>query len=299
MPTADQRNGIFTSTIKDPVTGQPFANNTIPADRIDPFAAAILQLVPLPNQPGVNNFFRNANLIDNSDRLLTRGDWKPSPKDSIFGRYIYSNRDREIPGAFGGVLDGTGTSAFGNQKIKTNAFVGGWTRVLSSTMVNEARFSCSRSRSDAVQQSFGLTPPTNAQHSRDDHRSDRGRRVPRNLDHRLLRRLGPRPSRFAGLPAEVPAHRPVRVPRHAVVAARQPRVQVRHRHHRADEEPVLRRSGHAGLATRSAASFTASGLADYLLGYVSGFQLSNVYVVDQRHWATMFFVQDDWKATDR
>src|SRR5262249_57456193 len=22
------------------------------------------------------------------------------------------------------------------------------------------------------------------------------------------------------------------------------------------------------------------------------------YVVDQRHWATMYFVQDDWKATD-
>jgi hypothetical protein len=32
---------------------------------------------------------------------------------------------------------------------------------------------------------------------------------------------------------------------------------------------------------------------------VSAFQLSNVYVVDQRHWATMGFVQDDWKATDK
>ena len=35
-------------------------------------------LVPLPNQPGANNFFRTADLIDNSDRLLTRVDWKPS-----------------------------------------------------------------------------------------------------------------------------------------------------------------------------------------------------------------------------
>ena len=33
-----------------------------------------------------------------------------------------------FPGAFGGVIDGTGTSAFGNQTIKTNAFVGGWTQ---------------------------------------------------------------------------------------------------------------------------------------------------------------------------
>src|SRR5439155_1999836 len=88
---------------------------------------------------------------------------RPNTKDSVFGRYIYSNRDREIPGAFGGVIDGTGTSAFGNQKIRTNAIVGGWTHVLSTRMVNEARVSWSQSRSDAVQQSFGLTPPPAAQ----------------------------------------------------------------------------------------------------------------------------------------
>src|SRR5262249_10339308 len=163
VPTADEKAGIFASTIIDPQNGQPFLNNRIPANRIDPYAAAILGLVPDPNQPGVNNFFRNANLLDNSDRLLLRFDLHPSPGDSVFGRYIYSNRDRQIPGAFGGVLDGTGTSAFGNQLIKTNGVVVGWTRVLSQGAVNEARFSWSRSRSDAVQQSFGLTPPPAAQ----------------------------------------------------------------------------------------------------------------------------------------
>src|SRR4029077_1548100 len=159
VPTADERAGIFTSAVRDPLTGLPFANNAIPTGRIDPYAAAIIGLVPLPNQPGANNFFRTADLIDNSDRWLGRGDWKPSVNDSIFGRYIYSNRTRQIPGAFGGVVDGTGTSAFGNQTIKTNAVVGGWTRVLSPAMVNEFRISWSRSTSDAVQQAFGLTAP--------------------------------------------------------------------------------------------------------------------------------------------
>src|SRR3954470_689406 len=56
VPTADERAGIFTSAIKDPATGLPFANNTIPGARIDPYAAAIIGLVPLPNQPGANNF---------------------------------------------------------------------------------------------------------------------------------------------------------------------------------------------------------------------------------------------------
>ena len=52
VPTADERNGIFASAVKDPVTGLPFDNNQIPANRIDPYAAAIVALIPLPNQAG-------------------------------------------------------------------------------------------------------------------------------------------------------------------------------------------------------------------------------------------------------
>src|SRR5262245_4306218 len=82
VPTADERAGIFTTAIKDPTTGLNFDNNTIPTGRIDPYAAAIIALVPLPNQPGANNFFRTGELVDNSDRLLTRADWRPNGRDS-------------------------------------------------------------------------------------------------------------------------------------------------------------------------------------------------------------------------
>jgi hypothetical protein len=298
VPTADQRNGIFTSPIKDPVTGQNFTNNTIPSNRIDPYAAAILALVPLPNQPGNNNFFRNANLVDNSDRLLTRGDWKPTPKDSVFGRYIYSNRDREIPGAFGGVIDGTGTSAFGNQKIKTNAFVGGWTRVLSSTMVNEARFSWSRSRADAVQQSFGLTPPTAAQ-------------IPGMITNPIVAGGFPGISvnGFFGGSGLGRLGSPDFLPKfqHTDQFEYIDTLSWLHGNHSfkfgADIIAPMKNQYFDVPATRGSytfgGTFTGNGMADFLLGYVSGFQLSNVYVVEQRHWATMGFVQDDWKATDR
>ena len=121
-----------------------------------------MSLVPLPNQAGANNFFRQGDLIDNSDRILARLDVRFSPTDSVFARYIYSQRDRQIPGAFGGVVDGTGTSAFGNQTIDTNALVAGWTRIFSPTVVNEFRFSWSQATSDAVQQPFGEAPPAAA-----------------------------------------------------------------------------------------------------------------------------------------
>src|SRR5262249_7559542 len=162
VPTDSDRLGVFSSTITDPLTGQPFPNNTIPANPIDSPSAALLPRTPSANQPGANNFFRTANLLDNSDRAVGRFDLKPNARDGLFARYIRSNRTRQIPGAFGGVLDGTGTSAFGNQTIKTNALVGGWTHILSAAMVNEFRLSWSRSTSDARQQSFGLTPPANA-----------------------------------------------------------------------------------------------------------------------------------------
>ena len=46
-------------------------------------------------------------------------------------------------------------------------------------------------------------------------------------------------------------------------------------------------------------TFTGNPMADYLLGYVADFQLSNVWVVEQRHWASMFYVQDDWRVSEK
>jgi hypothetical protein len=298
VPTADERAGIFTSAVRDPTTGLPFANNTIPQGRIDPFATGIINLVPLPNQPGANNFFRTGDLLDNADRWLGRGDWKPSPSDSIFGRYIYSNRERQIPGAFGGVADGTGTSAFGNQTIKTNAFVGGWTKVLSSNKVNEFRVSWSRSTSDAVQQSFGLTPPATAT-------------IPGSVTNPIVAGGLPGVSidTYFGGSGLGRIGSPDFLPKfqhtnqfefidtlawlkgdHALKAGADLIMPMQNQFM---DVPATRGS------LRFRGSFTGNAMADYLLGYVSDLQLSNVFVTEQRHSAQMFFIQDDWKVNSR
>ena len=298
VPTANERAGIFSTAVRDPLTGLPFANNQIPAGRLDPYAAAIIGLVPLPNQPGPDNFFRTADLIDNSERLLTRFDYKPRTNDSIFGRYIYSNRVRQIPGAFGGVVDGTGTSAFGDQTIKTNAIVGGWTRVISSAMVNEFRLSWSKSVSDARQQSFGLTAPAAAT-------------IPGSVINPIV---------AGGLPG-------ITIDNYFGGSGLGrigspdflPKFQHTNQFEFIDSISWLR--GNHGVkvgadiimpmqnqymdvpATRGAlrfrGSFTGNSVADYLLGYVSDLQLSNVFVAEQRHRAQMYFIQDDWKVNAR
>ena len=299
VPTADERAGIFTSPVKDPVTGLNFDNNRIPTDRIDSYASEIMALVPLPNQPGANNFFRNADLLDNSDRLLGRMDWHPSVKDSIFGRYIYSNRTREIPGAFGGVIDGTGTSAFGNQTIKTNAMVGGWTRILSSAMVNEFRISWSQSTSDAVHQAFGLAPPAAAT-------------IPGSITDPAvaggfpgitidggyfggsgLGRIGSpdflpkfqhtNQFEFINTLSLLKGNHAFKFGGDIIAPMANQYIDV----------PATRGS------LRFRGSFSGNPMADYLLGYVTDLQLSNVWVVEQRHWASMFFAQDDWKVNSK
>jgi hypothetical protein len=298
VPTDLNRLGVFSTPIKDPVTGQNFANNTIPANRIDPASAAILALIPTANQPGANNFFRTAGLLDNADRFLGRFDVKPSGSDSVFGRYIYSNRLRQIPGAFGGILDGTGTSAFGNQTIKTNAFVGGWTRVLSPSTLNEFRFSWSQATSDAVQQPFGQSPPAAAM-------------VPGFVTN---------PTVAGGLPGiTIDGYFGGSGLGRIGSPDFLPKFQHTNQFEFIDTMSWLR-GGHAlkaGIdimapmqnqfmdvpATRGSIrfrnSFTGNPMADFLLGYVSDLQLSNVFVTEQQHQAQMYFVQDDWKVNGR
>ena len=298
VPTESDRAGIFPGGVRDPLTGQPFPGGVIPAGRMDPTALAILDLVPLPNQPGANNYFRQAESIDNSDRLLGRLDVRLGPADSVFGRYIYSNRTREIPGAFGGVIDGTGTSAFGNQTIKTNAFVGGWTHIFSSTLVSEFRFSWSRAVSDAVQQPYGQAPPPAAT-------------IPGTITDPIVAGgmagitidgyFGGAGLGRIGSPDFLPkfqhtdqfefiesltwlrGNHSLKLGMDIIAPMKNEYMDV----------PATRGS----LRFRN--TFTGNPMGDYMLGYVADFQLSNVWVVDQRHWASMFYVQDDWRVSDK
>src|SRR5262249_25099902 len=151
VPTADQRQGILSGTVRDPLTGQPFPNSTIPADRIDPLARQLMDLFPMPNAAAPNNYFRTADTTDDAERYFARTDVHLTAADNVFARYFQSDRDRFIPGNFGGVADGTSTSAWGRQVMNTYTFAMGWNRTLGSNMLNELRFGYNKANSSAVQ----------------------------------------------------------------------------------------------------------------------------------------------------
>ncbi len=59
VPTLAERGGDLSAiagAIVDPLTGQPFVNNQIPASRINPTSQKLLTLFPAPNQDGTLNY---------------------------------------------------------------------------------------------------------------------------------------------------------------------------------------------------------------------------------------------------
>jgi hypothetical protein len=76
VPTLAERGGdlsAFSTQIFDPLTGQPFAGNQIPASRISPAAAALLNLFPQPTLPGTTqNFYYATNTATSQDDINLR-----------------------------------------------------------------------------------------------------------------------------------------------------------------------------------------------------------------------------------
>lgn len=88
QPTALERQGIFTeitTPIKDPTTGQPFANNTIPTGRLNQVSLALMnKLMPMPTTSGTGtNTFENVPYSSNVERISLRADHRFNENNSV------------------------------------------------------------------------------------------------------------------------------------------------------------------------------------------------------------------------
>jgi hypothetical protein len=153
LPSSAMRTGDFSellaggTTIHDPntrtvsgsdVTAEPFPGNIIPADRIHPISARLLEFYPEPNLP-------NATLVRNrqqavgrpidKDQFILRMDFAESSNSQWFGRYSWGDENQL------------------NEALKLNGFqvltnveqyMGSNVRVFSPATVNEFRFGYTR-----------------------------------------------------------------------------------------------------------------------------------------------------------
>jgi hypothetical protein len=137
VPTPLQRQGNFGSkTIRDPLTGQPFPNNAIPASRINPVSRNIQdQFIPLPNfSQGNFNFFAAAAVTTTLDQYTTRIDHRFNDKNTLFGRWFDSYQEDRLP--FGQGLPGFSRSS--NRKKRALGLTD--THIFSPGLVLETRF---------------------------------------------------------------------------------------------------------------------------------------------------------------
>ncbi len=111
------------------LVGTPIPGNVITS--LDPVAQKVLALFPDPNTPGAVNYTNETPQQQQNDQYDARVDASVSSKDSIFVRYLIGNSNIQFPGA---LPDFNGFQHFRGQNM-----VGGWTRVLGLSAINDVR----------------------------------------------------------------------------------------------------------------------------------------------------------------
>ncbi len=143
VPLLPWRSGDFSglsTPIIDPQTRAPFADNRIPANRINPAALAIQnRFYPEPNfgsAASTNQNYRADLTLPamKQNYYMIRGDHRFSDKDSVMGRYTLQDFKTD---SFTGTLP---TIAPGYAMRKNHAATIAYTRTFSPSMVNELRW---------------------------------------------------------------------------------------------------------------------------------------------------------------
>ena len=106
FPTAAERSGDFSAltntagervVIYDPLTHLPFPGNVIPANRIDPVAAAIMQYLPLAQaniDNGTANYNVNARIISRFQQQYTiKLEHRFTNRITVSGLYLYNRTE--------------------------------------------------------------------------------------------------------------------------------------------------------------------------------------------------------------
>lgn len=111
------------------LVGMPIPGNIITT--LDPVAQKVLALYPTPNTTGVFNYTNETPSQRQNDQFDGRVDATPSRNDTTFVRYLLGNANMFTPGPL---------PTFSTyQHFRGQNIVGGWTRTMSSSAINDVR----------------------------------------------------------------------------------------------------------------------------------------------------------------
>ena len=151
VPTVAEETGDFSAipvTIKDPTTGNPFAGNVIPSNRISPIGAALMHFLPPPTSPTAaglapsNNFAFSEARIENMNEDSLKVDQNFSAKDSGYATANYFNDPSFEPANT--LCSPKNLPLFGcNVNQRSQVYGLAETHIFSPSIVNQARIGIS------------------------------------------------------------------------------------------------------------------------------------------------------------
>jgi len=181
VPTDLERHGDFSETrdgngafvvIRDPLTGQPFPGNAIPASRFAPGMEALMNVFPLPNAPEGGSLYNYTSQLPRDiprREDIARVDWQIAPATRLSARYVH-NKDEDVQPL------GTTTAAFNVRLAQSDivrrngpgeTFSLTLTHSFSSSLINEFTYGAGRGGvyigpvdlNDVTRAHFGVTTP--------------------------------------------------------------------------------------------------------------------------------------------
>jgi hypothetical protein len=145
-------------TIYDPLTGQPFAGNVIPSDRINKVGQNYLNAFPEPNcSPStdsrcgtiINNYVNSRTQIENWNDFDVRIDYDLSTSDRFFGRFTRDRANQTSTTFLTTLPSGFGSGANFNHPY---GLALGWTHIFNPNLLSQMHLGFIRT-------SYGYTPP--------------------------------------------------------------------------------------------------------------------------------------------
>ncbi|MCI0391939.1 MAG: TonB-dependent receptor [Acidobacteria bacterium] len=123
----------------------------LPTRVFNPTSVAILNLLALPDRPGIrNNLQASPSRRIDQDQFATRLDWRPTATDSVFMRFLFANVGGFQPFGAGGLAAGRSSTGlaigrtapgFGSElRLDSRNLALGWTRVFTPRLVGAFLF---------------------------------------------------------------------------------------------------------------------------------------------------------------
>ncbi len=155
VPTSAARTGDLSGlgvTVSDPFTGQPFAGNVIPAERISPIAKQILALFPGSNRSGSPNYLGQPVQRNDQTQGTVRIDHRVSDSSQLTVRYAGGSANLFEP-----YTEGTGvTAGFGDLvDDRTWNVMAQFEQTFRSRALNSVRFGANGFSRDLLTENHG------------------------------------------------------------------------------------------------------------------------------------------------